>query len=364
MNTKQKIASAAFAALLGFGATGCMKPYDTPEYVEVETSETAYLVKLEGEAETAKFESVKALEERKVAAKRITIPHRWNQTGRFSNDGKWIPTARVVKVNRAPITREWTADKTSGTADKNQAIWVESDDSVGFSMGFTATGYIEEQDASTFLYWYPSGSLAQVMDTEVRARVQQAVAQVAAAYPLDGLRSKKEEMVEAARKDVVPFFKARGISLTTISQFGGMTYENPEIQKAIDNVFVAQQEKSVNLAKFEAQQKANERIELEAKATAEKERVIAKGKSDAKAIEAEGEAKSILARSTAIKEAGPAMFQLRTLEIEQDRVQKWDGRYPVYMMSTGGGDKSPTLMLNVPNPMTGPEKATTQPTAK
>src|SRR5688572_909992 len=218
------------AAVLGAGvmpalfAAGCMKPYDTPEYVEVDTSETAFVVPLEdGAGAGVKFQSVDYLEKQKVAAKRIQITHRWNQEGRLESTGKWIPAVKVIKVDRAPVTREWTAEKSSGTASKDQAIWVESDDSVGFSMGFTATGYIREEDAAKFLYWYPSGSLSQVMDTEVRARVQAAVAAVAAGYPLDGLRSKKEEMVEAARKDVIPFFAERGITITTVSQFGGMT---------------------------------------------------------------------------------------------------------------------------------------------
>ena len=58
-------------------------------------------------------------------------------------------------------------------------------------MGFTCTAFIPEEDASKFLYWYPSGSLADVMDKEVRGRIQQAAAEVAAKYPLDSLRIAK-----------------------------------------------------------------------------------------------------------------------------------------------------------------------------
>jgi hypothetical protein len=335
---------------------GCYRDFDKPEYQEVDTADTAYLVPLEGDTTSqAKFDSEQFLEDKKVASKRVQITHRWNQTGRWMNDGEWIANVRLIKVNRSPITREWTADSRSGTSPRDQAIWVESQDSVGFSMGFTVTGYIKEEDASKFLYWYPStdkdgtASLAQVMDTEVRARVQQAVSEVASKYPLDLLRAKKQEMTDAAREDVIKFFATRGITISTVASFGGMTYENPEIQKAIDNVFVAQQDKAVNLARFEAQQKTNDRVELEAEATAEKLRREAKGAADAKVIEAEGEAKSLLARSEAIKEAGPGIFQLRDLEIEQARVEKWDGRYPIYMMETGEG-KSPDLLLNLPQP--------------
>jgi hypothetical protein len=249
------------------------------------------------------------------------------------------------------VTREWTAEGATGTARANKAIWVESADSVGFSMGFNATAMIEESDAARFLYWYPSGSLASVMDSEVRARVQQNAAEVAARYPLDALRSKKQEMVDAVRKDVIPFFKQRGITITTVSMFGGMTYENPDIQKSIDKTFIAQQEKVVNQARFEAQQRENDRIELEAAATAERARREAQGRGDAKITEAKAEASAIREVAAALAEAGknPAFIQLRALEVETTRTSRWDGKYPLYYMGGAGGG-GPNLLLNVPAP--------------
>jgi hypothetical protein len=332
--------------------SGCLREYDKPEYVEVGTAETAFVVPLEGDTTNqAKFQSEKYLEARKVAAKRIQIQHRWSQEGRLHTSGRWISAVKVIKVDRSPLTREWTADGNSGTARANQAIWVESADSVGFSTGFTCTAMIDEADAARFLYWYPSGSLAAVMDTEVRARIQQNAAEVAAKYSLDLLRAKKQEMIDLVRADAIPFFKQRGITITTISMFGGMTYENPEIQKAIDKTFIAQQEKVVNQARFEAQQKENERIELEATSLAERVRREAQGRGDAKVTEAKAEASAIREVSQALSEAGrnPAFIQLRALEVETTRTQRWDGKYPLYYMG-GGGTGGPNLLLSVPSP--------------
>jgi hypothetical protein len=332
--------------------SGCLREYDKPEYVEVGTAETAFVVPLEGDTTNqAKFQSEKYLEARKVAAKRIQIQHRWSQEGRLHTSGRWISAVKVIKVDRSPLTREWTADGNSGTARANQAIWVESADSVGFSTGFTCTAMIDEADAARFLYWYPSGSLAAVMDTEVRARIQQNAAEVAAKYSLDLLRAKKQEMIDLVRADAIPFFKQRGITITTISMFGGMTYENPEIQKAIDKTFIAQQEKVVNQARFEAQQKENERIELEATSLAERVRREAQGRGDAKVTEAKAEASAIREVSQALAAAGrnPAFIQLRALEVETTRTQRWDGKYPLYYMG-GGGTGGPNLLLSVPSP--------------
>ncbi|HWI56066.1 MAG TPA: hypothetical protein VNZ22_02480, partial [Bacillota bacterium] len=80
--------------------TGCVRPYDRPEYVEIDTSETGFLIPLEGNGgEQVKFQSEDYLKARKVAAKRVQITHRWSQEGRLPTDGRWIPTVRLVKVN-------------------------------------------------------------------------------------------------------------------------------------------------------------------------------------------------------------------------------------------------------------------------
>jgi hypothetical protein len=338
--------------------TGCMKSYDRPEYVEIDTSETGFLIGLEGDGtQQARFQSEDYLKQRKVATKRVQILHRWSQEGRMVNEGRWIPTVRLVKVNRSPITREWMSGQMASSggqshapAGNDRAIWIESADSVGFSMGFTCTAFISEDDAAKFLYWYPSGSLSGVMDQEVRGRIQQVAAEVAAKYPLDALRLRKQEIADEVKRDVTNFFTARGVTVTTVGMFGGMTYENPEIQRAIDQTFIAQQLKTVSLAKFEAQQKENERIELEANGLAERARREAAGLADARKTAAAGEAQAIREVSRALAEAqqNPMLYQFKVLELEKARVEKWDGKYPVYFMGTG--TSNPSLLLQVPSP--------------
>lgn len=131
-----------------------------------------------------------------------------------------------------------------------------------------------------------------------------------------------------------------------------MTYENPEIQRAIDGTFIAQQAKVVAEAKYEAQKKENERIELEANAIAEKARREAMGLADAKKTAAAAEAEAIREVNRALNEAAqnPVLYQLKALDVEKARIEKWDGRYPTYFMGTSAG--SPNLMLQVPTPGT------------
>ena len=352
--------------LLVLGSTGCMKPYDTPEFVEIQNHETGYLIPLEGANVDGqkKFDSEEYLTQNKVAVKRIQIPHRWVKTGRWRTSGTYMDTVRLVVVNRAPVTRQWTADSNNGTAKTDQAIWIESKDSIGFSLGFSCSAFVDEKDASKFLYMYPTtvqdnsvedvdksvASLTAVMDTEIRARVQQVAAEVAAKYNLDTLREKKQEIIDAVRTDVIPFFKGRGITISTLGMFGGFAYEQPKIQTAIDETFIAQQEKVRTAAAFDAQQKKNETIELAANAQAEKARRIAQGDADARLTLADAEAEAIRKVASATKEAGkdPLFLQLKQLDVEKNRIEKWDGKYPATLMTLGSGEQAPQLLLGLP----------------
>lgn len=338
-SSQRNLLALAGIVVLMAASTGC-RPFDTPEFEEIDTSETGFLIPLEGATDKqVAFESESYLAERKVAAKRVQVPHRWVQTGRMYNMGEWMDTVRLIKVDRSPVTREWTADSSSGTKSTNEAIWIESKDSVGFSVGFNCTAFIEEEDTARFLYMYRSRSLADMMDSEVRARIQSVAAETAAKYDLDELRSRKQEMVDDVREDVIAFFKERGITVTTIGMFGGFTYQNPKIQEAIDETFVAQQKKVINMALFDAQQKENERIELEAEGQANMARTIAEGEADAimKIAEATREAQS-----------DPLFVQLKQFEVERDRIEKWNGEYPSYLLQMDSGSQSPSLMMQLP----------------
>jgi hypothetical protein len=316
---------AAVAVMLMAG-TGCMRVYDTPEYVEVQPSQTAFVIPLEGDTDAqAKFTSSEFLNAHKVAAKRIRVPHRWNQTGRMRNWGGWIPTVKVITVERSPVTVELEANS-GQTKGKDTAIWVESTDSVGFSMGWSITGFVKEEDTANFLYWYPSGSLEQVMMTEVRARVQQAASVYAAGYRLDDLRTKKTEIVDMVKADLIDFFTRRGITITTIGMFGGMTYENDKIQEAIDQTFITQQEKVNAKSMLDAQADKNNRIKSEAEALAEAARTKAKGEADG--LES---INSALAKAA----NNPQLLQLRALEVETARIKAWNGAYPNQLVGTG-----------------------------
>jgi regulator of protease activity HflC (stomatin/prohibitin superfamily) len=338
MKRKKVIVHAATALAMMFILTGCNKkkaPYDKPEYVEVNPSETAFMIPLEGDAsKQVKLDSETSYDSFKVMAKRVQIPKRWDQTGPKSYEGSWIPVVRVIRVDRSPVTREWDP----GSANKNaNAIWTESSDSVGFSCGITCTAYIKENEAAKFLYWYPNGSLAAVMDSELRARIQQNMAEFCAKFPMDTLREQKVQMMQMIREDVNKFFEPRGVTVTTIGMFGGFTYENKQIQDSIDAVFVAQQEKAKEKALLEAMDSKKKRMTDEGMAEANRTRSVAQGEADSVIMRKKAEAEGIELVTKALDsaKANPLFIQLKSLEVESERIKKWNGDVPQMMMGNG-----------------------------
>lgn len=272
-------------ALLCFGImmslTGCVRPYDKPEFVLIEPQQTAFLIPLTGDTkDQASFESEELLSLAKVPTKEIQIPHRWVQTGRFSSSGEWRPSAKLVVVDRTPETREWSSAKDTGTSSVNQAIYAESKESIGFSVGMNCSAQIyTEDDAIKFLYSYNNKSLKDIMDTEIRARVESNMVEQTAKYTLSEFLVSKAEIMDEVRTEVTEYFKEKGITITVLGMKDSITYDDPTIQTAINEKFSSEQklvtqqnDNAVVISKAEADAKATI---LRAEAEAEANRKIA-----------------------------------------------------------------------------------------
>lgn len=362
----------ALVAVMLFNA-GCIKPYNKPIYVEVDTSETAFVIPLDGDSKETqvKFDSEGYLASHQVATKRIQVPQRWNQVGYLSVSGNWIPTARVVVVNRSPITRQWGIQK--GAANTNTAegthgnpLWLQSSDNISFSIGFNCTAFVSETNAAKFLYWYRGETLANVMDTEIKARYQQAAAQISSSLKMDDLKARTQDIVHEIKNEVVPFFAERGITVTTIGQFGGVEYRDPTIMQAIELNYVNQLEKVNSAALLAAQGDKNKRIELEAIAIAEAAKTKASGEAEGKyqiaTKEADGKLKLATAEAEGIRQITKALnesassdgiLRLKALDIEKTKAEKWQGGVPQtqFLFNAGdGGSKSnfalPTIIVD------------------
>ncbi len=349
-------------SIITLGMTGC-KPFNTPEYVEVRPSETAYFIPLVGDNKEAQaqFDSKAYESYKKVGIKRILVPKEWLPTGRMNSDGKWIPTARIIIVDRSSENRFWTKEQNKGSTKEDQAVSVESKDSVAFSMGFKVTAYVAEEDTSTFLYFnanrikesgtgsYQVVGLDEIMDNEVLTRIQKVVATEFGKYALDEGRTMKSEVYAKVDADVIPFFKTRGITILTIAPIGGLTYDNPKIQDAIDKTVMDQQSKVSALAEKDAQLVKNETIKLEAEAKASATLTAATAEAQGKFVVQEQIAKGMKLVSDAAKEAGSsdAYIRLQQLDVMRETAKQYKGGVPAVLIIGGNGANGASPLLPI-----------------
>ena len=255
--------------------TGCRKPYDKPEFVTIEPHQTAFLIPLIGDTgNQASFESEEMLMQAKVSTKEIQIPHRWVQTGRRYWKGEYRDTMALIIVDRSPVTREWSSTDGVGTSAANQAIYAESAESIGFSAGMNCSAQIySETDAVKFLYCYNNKPLSEIMDSEIRARVESKFVEECASRTLNEILTEKEDIMKAVRDDVTAYFADRGITITVLGMKDGLEYDDATIQKSINDKFSSEM-------KLTTQKNENERIISEAQAKAEANRILSQSLTD------------------------------------------------------------------------------------
>lgn len=280
--------------------TACRKPYDKPEFVTIEPHQTAFLIPLIGDTSNqASFESEEMLMQAKVSTKEIQIPHRWVQTGRKHWQGEYRDTMALIIVDRSPVTREWSSTDGVGTSAVNQAIYAESSESIGFSAGMNCSAQIySEEDAVKFLYCYNNKPLSEIMDSEIRARVESKFVEECASRTLNEILTQKEDIMKSVRDDVTTYFAERGITITVLGMKDGLEYDDPDIQTSINEKFSSEM-------KLTTQENENQRIVSEAEALAEANRIISESLTDE--------------------------------VLTQQFYEKWDGKLPEVMTDSGNG---------------------------
>ena len=311
---------AVFAILIA----GCMGPAKVEPIEEIGANETAFMIPLEGASKDSqgKFMSEEFLQENKVAGKRVVIPVRERKIGRGYWNYEWIPTVKVIRVDRTPVTMKVD-------------IPVESKESIGFKVGVTMTAVIEEDNAATYLYWYNIKPLSEVMASNVFGMFQKELSAGFGGLTIDQCRDQKIQIIDASATKVKKFFEGKGMTMLNIGQAEGLTYERVELQQSIDNAYIA------------------DRVLERSKVDAETAKEVAKGKAMATVEKAKGDAEAVLIAARAEAEANLLVSQSITTELALwQGVKKWSGMLPVTLMT---GD-APKKVFDVSGYATQPSK--------
>lgn len=308
----KKIFALIILAVMVLGCfTGCRRPYDVPEFQKITASQTAFLIPLVGDSSNQNvFESEELLLANKVATKEVQIPHRWIQTGRRVWQGYWTPTVTLIIVERQPVSRSWDSGNTAAES-ANKAIFAETSDGIGIYVGMNCTAMIEEKDAAKFLYRYNNKPLSEIIDEDIRKKVEDEFNSAVSIYPSTELHANKATIIDQVKTKVTEFFSNYGITITVLGIKEGFSFENPEIQEAIDAKFASEQDLVIQQNKNEANL---------AKAEAEAEAAI---------IAARAEAEALLVKAEAEAEANKKLAESITDKlIDKTYADNWDGKLP------------------------------------
>jgi hypothetical protein len=336
----------AALVLAALTMTGCWRPFEPVQLETISPNEEAFLLPLTGEvANQTSTNNEEYLRANLVYTKQVKLPQQWVQQGfeTFGANGSWKPAAILVKVDKSPVTREWTADSNSGTSNKNEAIWVMTADQVEFSTGWTCTARIASRDdAVKFLHNYPNGSLQNVMDSEVRAKLQATFGLEVTDVPMETLRKQATPHIVKTTGEVSTFFKERGITITNLGITGGFVYKDKTIMDTLVKVFNAEQDKAIASAAFQAQEMKNKTTE--SAATGKAKAILTERQAEADGIKLVADAKAYEMEKA--KTDADIYLTLKKIELEKEKLTKWDGRFPMYFM--GGSGSQPDLLLQMP----------------
>ena len=227
-------------------------PYKGTTVVQIQTNQTAFMLPAQGDAtDQAKFGSIDFLRSHKVASKVVEITYRQHQIGRTYVEVDFVPNELLFLVDRTPVNRQYTFAKDSGTADKNQAVALESKESIGFHHGITISAVIEEADTPTFLYYYGGSGKQEGLPTGVTASVglDQVVDEFVYTWVSQQLYAEfKNRTLAEGQNDAAQIFQnvevrakenftQYGITIISLGGIEGLIYDNDEVQKAIDSKF-------------------------------------------------------------------------------------------------------------------------------
>ncbi|WP_293766142.1 SPFH domain-containing protein [uncultured Aquitalea sp.] len=265
------------------------------EFQEVGPSETAFLIALDGDTmkNQSRLQSVEFLEKNKVSDKRVMIPHRMVNLCPSCWWGQYqdMPSAKLIRISRAPVTREWTRSGLTGTSASNQAFSVETSESIDFDIGATMTAHINETDAAKFLYFYAGKQLAEVADSNIRSFVAASLARQFGANTLDWCRAHKNEVFANALKEAQDAFAPKGIAIDNLGFVEGMTYHDQRIQDAI-----------------------NKKFEADVQVEAARQQLAA--------------AETLAKAQTAVQAQQELEMKKRALDLQAKAIDKWDGHLP------------------------------------
>lgn len=132
--------------------------YQTTDRTEAYTilpNESAFWIPDVGDNKSSqtKFDSEDYLNSSKIAAKRFVIPHaKLGNSGGYLGWDAYVPTGRLIIVDRTPYSHEWVDASDRGTSKGKEGFPCQSKEGLDITAGATISASVTEENAAKFLY--------------------------------------------------------------------------------------------------------------------------------------------------------------------------------------------------------------------
>ncbi len=268
LRRRQVQASAmAIGAALAGGIHPAAAYYDTvnrAEAVTIMPNESAFWIPDTGanrDTQTS-LDSEAYLAANKIALKRFVIPHAIFRdsggTNWFDRD-YYVPTGRMIIVDRAPYNREWVRTSERGTSARDESFPCQSKDGINITAEVSIAASVADDNSPKFLHFFgvnnPAGdrtnpaviftsvyygrSLTQVMDGIGRGLVQTAVCREIGSRSFEQANADYNAVMEAVKVQATKFFSERGITVDYIGWAGTWTFDK-DVQQAINDRYAGE----------------------------------------------------------------------------------------------------------------------------
>lgn len=266
---KRWIMSLAVLGLIVIAAPHADAYYDKQDFTEayfILPNESAFFIPDVGanKDSQAAFGSEDYLKANKIPAKRFQIPHAKLQGSGTLFADYYVPSGRLIIVDRTPYSREWVASNHRGSSSKDESFPCQSKEGLNITVGVTIGASVLEENSAKFLYRFgvlpPQGnrqdpqviftsvfygrSLATVMDGPVRNKIQSLVCNEFMDKSLDDGNAQAKKIVMSVETKAAEYLASVGITLDYIGYADTLSFDH-DVQDAINRAYIATQEAKI-----------------------------------------------------------------------------------------------------------------------
>jgi hypothetical protein len=243
---------------------------DRTEAYTILPNESAFWIPDVGDnkSKETQLDSADYLNANKVALKRFIVPHQKltgsGGTSILSGWDYYVPSGRLIIVDRTTYSREWVNATDRGTSNRKDGIHCQSSEGLDIMVGVSIGASVSEANAATFLYnfgvkppvgsrddinvifssVYYSRSLQEVMDDIGRKKVQTLVCAEISSRTLENNNKDANAIMVNVEKQTREYFKSVGITLVFIG-WGDTFSFHETAQESINRRYIAQQDEII-----------------------------------------------------------------------------------------------------------------------